>query len=872
MYREKKIQMIYPRNFETKIGFNEVRQLLHDHCQSALGHEEVQAISFSSDVSVVRQQLEQTREYLRLTEEHDDYALGSFFDCRAALHRIRIQGTHIEQEELFNLRRTLATVIVLVRFLNLNDADEDDGPDHEPTYYYPELHALTEGIITFPSLIKRIDEILDETGEIRDSASPELLSIRQELARTEGSISKTLYSILKSAQKDGLVDRDVSPTLRDGRLVIPVAPGLKRKMQGIIHDESASGRTVFIEPSEVVEANNRIRELKSQEHHEIIRILTEFTKQMRPHALEMLLSYGLLAKIDLIQSKAYVARQMKAVVPAVGESPVIDWIHAFHPLLASALRKQGKEVVPLDITLSSDKHILIVSGPNAGGKSVCLKTVGLLQYMLQCGLPIPVDDRSRCGLFEDIMIDIGDEQSIENDLSTYSSHLMNMKNMLRRASDRSLILIDEFGSGTEPAIGGALAEAVLNQFVEKGAWAVITTHYHNLKQYADTHEGKGVVNGAMLYDRKEMKPLFQLSIGRPGSSFAIEIARKIGLPEEVIREASDIVGQDYIQSDKYLQDIVRDKRYWENKRQTIHQREKDMEKTLQRYEDDIKNIEDKRKAIIADAKQKAEQLLSESNKRIERAIKEIKESQAEKEATKRIRKDLDDFKADVADIDAKASDAVIQKEMEKIRQRKQRKQQNKSRRDREQREAAEALRAVAQRKAADVSHVLQPGDHVRIKGLSSIGVLESIDGQMCMAVFGDMKTKMRLNRLEYVNPADEPKREDSSKSHNEALMESLGAAPVSHVTRETIDDHSKNFHQDIDVRGMRGEEALQTVQDFLDDAYLMGVPRVRILHGKGNGILRQLIRQRLSHEPHVSHFQDEHVQFGGTGITVVDLD
>lgn len=886
--RNKEPDMIYPKNFEQKIGFDEVRSQLKSYCLSPLGKERVDNMAFLSRAADVNRQLEQTREWNRLREDHPDFAIGSFFDCRAALQRIRLQGTHLETGELYDLRRSMQTTIDLLRFLKAT-TDSSDRPMGRPGHEaedpavrsdaggevaYPELNALTEGVITFPSFCRRIDQIIDALGNILDSASPELQQIRRELARTEGSISKTLYAILHTAQGEGLVDKDVSPTLRDGRLVIPVAPGLKRRIPGIIHDESASGRTVYIEPTQVVEANNRIRELESQERHEIIRILTEITKQLRPHAMELLFSYQLLAAVDFIQAKAHMSKAMKACEPQVEPHPVIDWRRAFHPLLAASLERQGKDMVPLDIMLTAEKHILIISGPNAGGKSVCLKTTGLLQYMLQCGLGIPVGERSRCGVFRDIMIDIGDEQSLENDLSTYSSHLLNMKNMMRQANASTLILIDEFGTGTEPAIGGAIAEAVLGQFNQSGAWAVITTHYQNLKHFADNHEG--VANGAMLYDRNEMRPLFQLSIGRPGSSFAIEIARKIGLPEAVIKEASDIVGQDYIQSDKYLQDIVRDKRYWENKRQNIHQREKDMERTLQRYETDLSGIESQRKQILAKAKQEAEELLRESNKRIENAIREIRESQAEKEATKRIREELNQFKEAVSEVDTKAQDDAIQRKIAQIQQRRQRKAERKATKAAREAQAAATLRTATQTAADKDREPLGVGDTVRIKGLKSTGTLENITGNMCTVIFGGMRTKMRLDRLERASTAagttvGEGGQPEKAKTKNEEMMENLGAYNISRVTQDTMDSRRKNFHQDLDVRGMRGDEALNAVQYFIDDSILMGMPRVRILHGKGNGILRQLIRQYLATVPNVTHYRDEHVQFGGAGITVVDL-
>lgn len=478
---------------------------------------------------------------------------------------------YMDEQELFDLRRSLETIRDIVRFLQQTDDEEDTDNDetHSP---YPALHELAGDIMVFPQLITRINNILDKFGKVKDNASSELLRIRRELASTTGSISRSLNNILRAAQSEGYVDKDVAPTMRDERLVIPVAPGMKRKIRGIVHDESATGKTVFIEPAEVVEANNRIRELEGEERREIIRILTEFSATVRPQVPAILQSYEFLAEIDFIRAKALLGIDFKAIKPSFENRQVIDWFEAVHPLLQMSLAKHNKKVVPLDIELNTGQRILLISGPNAGGKSVCLKTVGLLQYMLQCGMLVSMHERSHAGIFSSIFIDIGDEQSIEDDLSTYSSHLTNMKNMMKYCNEKSLILIDEFGGGTEPQIGGAIAEAVLKRFNAKKTFGVITTHYQNLKHFAEDHEG--VVNGAMLYDRHEMRALFQLQIGNPGSSFAVEIARKIGLPEEVIADASEIVGSEYIQSDKYLQDIVRDKRYWETKRQNIRKREK----------------------------------------------------------------------------------------------------------------------------------------------------------------------------------------------------------------------------------------------------------------------------------------------------------
>ena len=855
--------MIYPNNFEHKLGFDEIRRLLKERCLSTLGKEKVDEIAFSTDAVQVNEWLTQVREFRRLQAEKDDFPMQYFFDVREAVSRIRLENTHLEEDEVWDLRRSLETIANIVRYLNRSASDDDDAEREgfAPEYPYPALHRLTEGVMTFPAMIRRIDSILDKFGKIKDSASMTLASIRHELEKTQGSISRTLYTILHAAQKDGLVEKDAAPTMRDGRLVLPVAPQVKRRINGIVHDESATGKTVFIEPAEVVEANNKVRQLEAEERREVIRILTVFTNEVRPHVAEILESYQFLAQIDLIFAKSQLAELTKAFEPVVEDKPHLDWIRAVHPLLQLSLEKQGKHVVPLDIILTQQKRLLIISGPNAGGKSVCLKTVGLLQYMLQCGLPVPIGDRSTTGLFHHILIDIGDEQSIENDLSTYSSHLMNMKQMMKQADAHTLLLIDEFGSGTEPTIGGAIAEAMLKQFWQKQAFGVITTHYQNLKHFAEDHPG--VVNGAMLYDRHQMQALFQLAIGQPGSSFAIEIARKTGIPEEVIKDASDIVGSDYIQSDKYLQDIVRDKRYWEGKRQTIHQHEKSLENKINRYEDELTEIDRQRKEILRKAKEEAEELLRESNKKIENAIREIREAQAEKERTRLVREELNTFKEELAGIDTKDNDEVIAR---KIRQLQERKERREKRKQEKAEKAANPVAAAPKKPAAERS--IEAGDTVRIKGLTSVGEVESTDGKMAVVIFGAMKTKMRVDRLEHaeVSKSQLSKQEE----RNNSIAGSYGM--VSKDTRDVIDNRKLNFKQDIDVRGMRGDEAINAITYFIDDAILVGVSRVRILHGTGTGILRQLIRQYLATVPNVSHFRDEHVQFGGAGITVVDLD
>ena len=821
--------MIYPDNFEQKIDFQKVRQLITDRCFSPLGKEKVEEMRFSSDFDEILEKLLQTEEFVKIKEEEDNFPFDSFFDMRPVLRRIRVEGSWVEQSALFELRRSLHTINGIVSFLH---SDEDKEPK------YPHLLALTEGVVTYPEITKRIDHILDGFGQIKDHASPRLSEIRRELINTMNGISKSLNSIMRKAQAEGYVDKDVSPSMRDGRLVIPVNPSHKRKIKGIVHDESASGKTVFIEPSEVVEANNRIRELESEERREIIKILTEFTNYLRPYLPDLLESYEFLANIDFIQAKASFSLYIGGIMPSIENVQKIDWIHAVHPLLELALKKQNRKIVPLDITLEGENRILVISGPNAGGKSVCLKTVGILQYMVQCGLLIPLKENSRVGIFEDIFIDIGDEQSIENDLSTYSSHLMNMKYFEKRCNEKSLLLIDEFGSGTEPQIGAAIAEALLDRFNRKKSFGVITTHYQNLKHFANEHAG--VVNGAMLYDRHEMKPLFRLSIGNPGSSFAVEIARNIGLPEDVIAEASEIVGSDYINMDKYLQDISRDKRYWERKRDEIRREKKRLEELSSKYESSLEDINRQKKEILAQAKQQAEQLLAESNARIENTIREIKEAEADKEKTRQIRKELNSFREkvgttelrDEGNLRAFGDTGKKEKSLNKKQKRK------------------TAKPSVAELKKPDK---LKPRDVVRLKGQTSTGEIMDISGKKATVAFGMIKSTIDLDKLEKVS--------------NNQVKKEIKASN----TRDILHERRLNFKQDIDVRGLRGDEALQAVIYFIDDALQLGISRVRILHGTGTGALRQIIRDYLGTVNGVAHFHDEHVQFGGAGITVVDL-
>ncbi len=862
--------MVYPDFFEQKIGFDEVRTLLKGRCLSSLGTEWAESrVCFSDKHEEVCANLALVAEYTRFIETEEDFFEENYFDVREQLMRARPERTYMEELSLFDLKRSLQTVSDLVRLFGRKESETADG---EPVYKYPALQKMTEEVAVFPDLIRAIDNVLNKYGKVKDTASPELLSIRHNIETTTRSISHSLRSIIAEAQSEGYIDRDVAPTLRDGRLVIPVAPSLKRKIKGIVHDESATGKTVFIEPASIVEANNRIRELKSAEKREVIRILQELTEVVRPHISEILESQWFLAHTDYLRALCSFSQNFGCIVPRVNRWSMISWSSAAHPLLKQALERHGGTLVPLDIKLGLEKdgsrRIIVISGPNAGGKSVCLKTVGLLQYMLQCGMPIPVRENSQAGIFTDIMLDIGDQQSLEDDLSTYSSHLLNMKQMLRHSKKGSLLLIDEFGGGTEPGIGGALAEAMLHRFVENGASGVITTHFQNLKTYAESDPA--VVNAAMLYDRHEMRPLFVLQIGNPGSSFAIEIARSIGLPEEVIDYAKDIVGEDYVMSDKYLQDITRDKVYWERKRQNIRQREKQLEETVTRYENELQELQKEKKKVISRAKEDALTLLQESNAKIENTIRAIRESEAERQRTLAARQELAEFREEIEEKE-KDEDWIARK-IAKIQRRQERKANKKNN--------PAPTAPTANLKSAGISNILgglaalgtnaapaasspaivfKVGDTVRLKGQTVVGEIEALSASAAIVRFGMVKSSISFDRLEHA------KRPVVDRAKQTATF-------ISKETRDAMYEKKLQFKPDIDLRGMRGDEALRAVTSFIDDAIQLEYPRVRILHGTGTGALRTLIRQYLGTVAGVRSFADEHVQFGGSGITVVNLD
>lgn len=857
--------MIYPNDLEAKIGFNDIRTQIASLCQSALGEERVQAMQFTNDAEAIRFALSCTQEYCNILTEGVEFPTEHYRDLRRPLQRIRPLDTYLTEDELFDLLKSLHSFNAILSFLNTDvdaentqDLSDSATADTEPHYRYPHLQQLTAEHQAFPALTALIDKVVDKFGLIRDNASPQLYNIRRQLEATERSISATIHSILRKAQAEGYAEKEWSPTIRDGRLVIPIIPSAKRRVRGIVHDESATGKTLYVEPSEIVEANNQVRELQAAERREVIKVLQSVASEIRPHIDAIHEAFLLLGEFDFLRAKSLWSITNQTSFPRFSTGTTIRWYEAIHPLLRQSLNKHGKQVVPLNIDIGLSHRIVLISGPNAGGKSVCLKTVGLLQYMWQCGIPVPVHPDSEMGLFSSIFIDIGDGQDLENELSTYSGHLTHMKHTLKYANQQSLLLIDEFGGGTEPTIGGAIAEAILTRFVEQGCYGVITTHYQNLKLFADSRPE--IANAAMLYDRQQMHPLFTLEIGHAGNSFALEIAQKIGLPHSVVAHAKSLVGNDYTQSEKYLQDIARDKRYWETKRQKIHQREKQLDELVTRNEHDIKQLEARRKSIIDEAKAQADALLKEANAQIERTILEIREAQAEKERTKQLRSDLTAFRELIEETPTGLSDEAILKKMQQIEQRKQRRE------DRKRKEAERTnnptTSAPQQASPHTTTRPLSKGDSVRIKGQQSIGIIEELKKQDARVRFGDVLTTVKLKALEHATQAIKIDKRPALTA---------AATFVSKETREVMRNKRLNFKQSIDVRGLRATEAIDAVMQYIDEATMVGGNQVRILHGTGTGALKIAIRQMLATMPTVAHFQDEHVQFGGAGITVVDL-
>ncbi len=809
--------MIYPESFEHKIGFNAVRSEIAKHCLTPLGVDAAaEGIRFTTDFVTVQARLEAVAEMLAIeTADADRLPLESVSDIRSYLASVRIDGTFLPPDEMARIRGTLDALTSIASFF----------AKVETKAAYPRLCSIALNLEPFPELVRMINRVIDRFGNVLDTASSDLAEIRSAIARTQGSIAATMRRVMSSAVASGLVEPDAAPSMRDGRMVIPVSPMHKRKIQGIVHDESASGKTIFIEPAEVVQTNNRLRELQIDERREIARILMALTEELRPYIPAILRSCEVVAELDFIHAKARFAIDIDAKLPKLSASPEMEWYHACHPGLLASLRSQGKDIVPLDIRLTENSRLLIVSGPNAGGKSVTLKTVGIIQYMMQCGLLPPLYENSHMGIFDDIFIDIGDDQSIENDLSTYSSHLTHMKHFMAHGGKKTLALIDEFGGGTEPLIGGAIAQAILTRFAELGLWGVITTHFQNLKQLAD--ETPGLVNGSMLYDRQRMQPMFRLVIGTAGSSFALEIARQIGLPDDIIASAKEIVGTDYVNIDKFLLDIARDRRYWENKRMAIRQKEKKLENTLAEYQNQAEDLRSRRREILADAKEEARKIVEGSNAAIERTIHEIRKVQAEKASTMQLRQDL---KAEHARIQKSDAEHPLLKKAPKSKK-------------------------PQQPKVAEPTRPIAVGDFVKLEGQEVPGKVLDIQGKNATVSFGMLKTTVKITRL----------------CHTLQKPQTGAPSGIALISAEQQHSARLDFKQEIDVRGMRADEALQAVTYFIDDAIRFNCHRVRILHGTGTGALRQAIRGYLTSVSGITDFRDEDVRLGGAGITVITL-
>ena len=835
-------------NIELKIGFDKIRSSAEALCRMESAKRRMQDTGFSSDIEQVDRSLTVTDEMRVILMMDTGFPDTGFVDTANFLKYIETDNYIIDLLSASKLKNSLEALRLITLFFKNKKGGE-----------YPALQKLVEPIVLFPEVTRRIDSIVDRFGGMKDNASEDLQLIRRALRDTEGSISKKINSVLKRAQAEGVVDEDASVSVRDGRMLIPVQAHNKKRVPGFVLDESASGKTLYIEPIEIVELNNQIKELRFAEQREIVKILKELTDFLRPYLPELLVSADILTEIDFITAKALLASRMQAGKPVLALERELILRNARHPILEATLKKEGKEIVPLNLNLNREKRILLISGPNAGGKSVCLKTVGLLQYMLQCGFLIPASESSELPLFSRIFIDIGDEQSIENDLSTYSSHLKNMSSILKGADDKTLILIDEFGSGTEPTAGGAIAEAILQEIEKRGSMGIITTHYSNLKFYASS--SKCVINGGMQFDVQNIRPLFKLEIGVPGSSFAFELAKNMGLPEELIKVAEERAGTEFVDLEKHLKKIARNRKAWEERLAKIKTTDKTLESITDKYQKELTDISNLRKRIIEEAKEEAARMLAEANRKIETTIKEIRESQADKEKTRIARKELAEFAVEAAKEVNSANDEKIARKMEQLQRRKEKREEKKQNRETQKgREGASTSGAV--KGATDAKETpIKKGDKVRIEGGDLIGEVLSLDGNTANLAMGSVMIRQPLSKIEKIS---ENEYKDATKKLNEnkiTIRES-----------EEITKRRQNFSPTIDIRGERLEQALNIIISFIDDAIMVGVSEVRILHGKGNGILREEIRKYLKTIGGVTSFRDEHIEMGGSGITVVKLD
>ena len=834
---------------EQKIGFDKVREKISAKCATQYALKKVAAEQISRDAAEIMFRLRLTDEMRLICLFEDSFPAGGYLDTKVFLVRLQADSTSIDLPSLRALRTSLDTLRRILAFFR---ECKDD--------LYPMLRQLTASVSYEPEIARRIEAILDRTGEVRDTASPELGEIRRALKAKEGQVSRRINSILGAAKSEGLVDTDAEVVVRDGRVLIPVAAGAKKKLPGIVYDESASGKTAFVEPLEIIELGNQIRELQFEEQREIARILFEFTEFLRPYLGGLIAASEYIGEIDFIRSKALVALDMIAGMPILSENGELNLRRARHPLLEASLRREKKEIVPLTLSLSKEKHILLISGPNAGGKSVCLKTVGLLQYMFQWGMLIPTSEVSEMMIFDSIFIDIGDDQSLENDLSTYSSHLQNMREILTHAGSSSLVLIDEFGSGTEPAAGGAIAEAVLARLDEMGAYGVITTHYTNLKLYAD--KSSGVANGAMLFDGAAIKPLFQLQQGMPGNSFAFELARKTGLPSDVVKDAEERAGSEFVNIERNLRQIARSRRALDEKLSRIKATDKTLESLTDKYEKELSEVKSLKKSILDEARRQAQEILSQANKEVERTIREIREAQAERDKTKVAREHLAKFKEALQQDEPDEKDAAIERKMQQIVARKERERQRKALRGELPGQAGHDGKSAGSRKekAAVDESPLQVGDKVRLKDNAMVGEVTQIAAKYISVSVGSIISKIAPGKVEKI----------SNQQYKEQTRNTF--RPVIHYDSASISRRKLEFRPTIDIRGERLNDALEIVMHFIDDATMVGVGQVKILHGKGNGVLREEIRKYLKTMPAVKSFRDEALQQGGAGITVVEMD
>jgi len=837
---------------EQKLGFDRIRKMISDRCSTEYASGRVYGELFSSDRNEIRRRLLLTDEMRLIMMFEESFPGNGYIDCLSFLKPLENPSSNIDLVSLRKLKTMLETLGKVVRFFE----GIKDG-------VYPNLKKMTAPIIGFPAVQQRIDGILDRFGDVKDTASDELYNIRRSLKDKEGAISRRISSILRKAQEDGIVDSDAGISMRDGKMLIPVSAANKRKIPGFIYDESSSGKTAFIEPAEVVELDNQIKELKFAEGREILKILLDFSDFVRPYVPELTGAAKFLGEIDFLMAKAQVSLDIIAGMPIISDDGQMNIRKARHPLLEKALKRERKEIVPLTVSLNPQKHILLISGPNAGGKSVCLKTVGLLQYMFQWGMLVPTSETSELPVLDRIMVSIGDDQSLDNDLSTYSSFLADMKQMMEKADGRTLVLIDEFGSGTEPAAGGAIAEALLSELDARGTYGVITTHYTNLKLYASGETG--VVNGAMMFDVKNIAPLFKLEMGLPGNSFAFELARKMGLPENIIKNAENRAGEEFVGIERNLRKIARNRKALDEKLERIRHTDRTLESITDKYQKELLEIKQLKKEIIDKARKEADEIIKGANRQVENTIRTIKEAQAEKEITNEARKELQNFVSVLSkkkEQDQKDRDEYIEKKIKQIDARRERERQRKAQRagEKAQKEAEELI-AEQQREESFRNAPLKAGEKVRIKSNGMVGEVTKVSSKAVTVGIGNIISKMSPDKVERI----------TSNEFKSASKNSIKPAKTVRID-ESISERKLNFHTELDVRGERVNDAIEKVMRYVDDAIMLNMSSVRIIHGKGTGALREEIQKFLRSTPGVSSVTDEHIQFGGTGVTIVHFD